>query len=248
MVSSCGGEEDAMVEGRRGLMRCGRRRSHCGGGRRSNCYGGGRRGSCYWWWMAEGYYDVRVADALLQRGDVLTDHVLRRLGTAEEIVHHMRELRRQERAQAIDLKGGIEAERHPPRKRRRVEKKRVQVKEGRTRALQPQAGGELGQKGLPRSGGVSSHDDSRGLPTPRAVFTNPTVMRSDLVSRSSGVRRGRICWSGLHRIVVILGRDVLTIRVGHRKIPYKGQGVRVKIKDPDLNKARLAKGVLSARP
>nr|GLL41636.1 hypothetical protein Itr_chr12CG11850 [Ipomoea trifida] len=45
-----------MVEGRRGLMRCERRRSHCGGGRRSNCYGG-RRGSCYWWWMAEGYYD-----------------------------------------------------------------------------------------------------------------------------------------------------------------------------------------------
>nr|GMD27164.1 uncharacterized protein LOC109155647 [Ipomoea batatas] len=41
--------------------------------------------------------------ALLQRGDVLTDHVLRRLGTAKEIVRHMRELRRQERAQTIAL-------------------------------------------------------------------------------------------------------------------------------------------------
>nr|GMC66584.1 hypothetical protein Iba_chr02eCG7110 [Ipomoea batatas] len=39
--------------------------------------------------------------ALLQRGDILTDHVLRRLGTAKEIVRHMRELRRQERAQTF---------------------------------------------------------------------------------------------------------------------------------------------------
>nr|GME00564.1 hypothetical protein Iba_chr15fCG6630 [Ipomoea batatas] len=35
-MSSCGGEEDVMVEGRRSLFRCGRRMSHCGGGKRSS--------------------------------------------------------------------------------------------------------------------------------------------------------------------------------------------------------------------
>nr|GMD31024.1 hypothetical protein Iba_chr09aCG12610 [Ipomoea batatas] len=123
------------------------------------------------------------------------------------------------------------AARGPPRKRRRAEKKRVRVNEGRTRAPQPQAEGEFGQEGLPRSGGILSHNDPRGLSTPRAVFTYPTVVRSDLVSRSSGVRRGRICRSGLYSIVVILGRDVLTIRVGHRKFPIRDRefGLRSKV-------------------
>nr|GMD55552.1 hypothetical protein Iba_chr11dCG9040 [Ipomoea batatas] len=48
-------EEGAMVEGRRSLLRCGRRRSHDGGGRRSSYCGGG---NCYWWWMVEGCYGV----------------------------------------------------------------------------------------------------------------------------------------------------------------------------------------------
>nr|GMC91105.1 hypothetical protein Iba_chr04fCG14250 [Ipomoea batatas] len=43
--------------------------------------------------------------ALLQRGDVLTNHVLRRLGTTEEIVRHVGELRKQEKTQLNTLKG-----------------------------------------------------------------------------------------------------------------------------------------------
>nr|GMC51180.1 uncharacterized protein LOC109192287 [Ipomoea batatas] len=53
-LSNCDGEDDVMVEGRRSLLRCGSRMSHCGGGKRSSCCGGRKQGSCFWWWMTEG--------------------------------------------------------------------------------------------------------------------------------------------------------------------------------------------------
>nr|GMD52569.1 hypothetical protein Iba_chr11bCG12870 [Ipomoea batatas] len=91
-------------------------------------------------------------------------------------------------------------------RRRKVERVRY-----RNRPHGGRPGRELGQKGLARSGRVLRRDDPRRFPVPRAVFAHPTVVRPDLVSRSGRVCRGRIHWSGLYDIVVILGRDVLAV-------------------------------------
>nr|GLL29968.1 zinc finger protein CONSTANS-LIKE 4-like [Ipomoea trifida] len=147
MVSSCGGEEDAMVEGRRGLMRCGRQRSHCGGERQSSCCGGGRRGSCYWWWMAEGYYDddgrgaVMVADfyALVADLHKSTLFKITPLAVAEGRASRSQQARNQRlqhpRSQQDDLQKSIHAASRLPSPRDKLHAaKRLATSDSKTHA------------------------------------------------------------------------------------------------------------------